>query len=277
MGKQSPSILATNSKPFRIDFFSFLESFSKTKLKMLAIAFLAIVVLQLGGSAHGAAVKSDVPSPVRALDEKRADDPRSAGSSAESSAGSSDGWIMLQHRTVREGDEAFETAGWEDYKRGFAENGESTNAFWFGLEDMHRLTSSGRWRLLIKIRASRFPTHSYIMYDDFKVGPGELEFPLQVGSEVESRGWLSEYEDMPEKPFLEASNGWPFTTSDRDNDYVAYGNCAARHGGGWWFAEAPCSQICLNCNDAIINDFGQTDIFYETYMGMIQIEDEPQD
>jgi len=219
---------------------------------MFAIVFWAISASLLASRAHGAAVNKDLPSHVRALDAERADDPRMAG----------ENWVMLQHWKVDESD-VFDNNGWSDYKDGFGTPDEGATDYWMGLERMHQMTSSGRWRLLIKLRKNDYPTYNWIMYDDFKVGASELDYPLSIGSVVATRGVFDVDDD-----YLKYSNGAPFSTRDRDNDDLS-GECSENQGhGGWWFRS--CHLLCVNCKRYMVNRISDTH-FYETYMGMLQI------
>ena len=64
--------------------------------------------------------------------------------------------------------------GWEDDKRGFGNlNGE----FWLGLDKIHRLTSSGKYRLRVDLEDWDEKT-AYAQYRFFSVGDEESKYKL---------------------------------------------------------------------------------------------------
>merc|ERR1719228_1415250 len=60
------------------------------------------------------------------------------------------GILVLKHDfTVAESSQ-FKDGTWSSYKNGFGSANQKI--FWLGLEEMHRLTSTGKWRLKVKVK-----------------------------------------------------------------------------------------------------------------------------
>ena len=76
-------------------------------------------------------------------------------------------WILIQRWKVEKSD-AFKANGWMEYRNGFGEK--NGNEYWMGLENMRKMLETGRWQLYIGLRALKYPTWSYIIYNDFKIG-----------------------------------------------------------------------------------------------------------
>ena len=85
------------------------------------------------------------------------------------------GWLVFQKRL--DGSVNF-YRGWTEYKRGF---GSLTGEFWLGLDEIHRLTSSGKYKLRVDLEdfAGKF---TYAEYAMFKVGSEREKYKLSVGS-----------------------------------------------------------------------------------------------
>ena len=139
--------------------------------------------------------------------------------------------------------------------------------FWLGLEELHRLTSGGKWRLKVRVKwdkngdgyriteaDSRAGTHGESEWDDFKIGSEATNYQLGIGNQLSKNNWK-------EDPFQGIGyhghylDGMQFSTRDHDHDRRGGGNCAAfPNRGGWWFNA--CYRICLTCNrpNHAIND-----------------------
>ncbi|XP_078737487.1 tenascin [Lampetra fluviatilis] len=134
------------------------------------------------------------------------------------------GWIVLQRR--QNGKTSF-MRGWKEYEKGF---GELTDEFWFGLRDVHALTSQGRYELRVDLRSGAEAV--FATYDSFSVGePGGL-YKIRVGQYAGTAGDSMTYHQ-----------GRPFSTHDRDND-IAITNCAVSYKGAWWYKN--CHRANLN-------------------------------
>ncbi|XP_078382555.1 uncharacterized protein LOC144665226 isoform X6 [Oculina patagonica] len=135
------------------------------------------------------------------------------------------GWTVFQKR--QDGSVDF-YLGWADYKRGFGNlNGE----FWLGLEKIHRLTSSGQYKLRVDLEDFAGNT-AYAEYGSFGVASEGNKYQLSMGSYSGTAGDSLAYH-----------NGYPFTTKDQDNDSDS-GNCALQFKGAWWYN---------SCHDSNLN------------------------
>ena len=85
------------------------------------------------------------------------------------------GWLVFQKRL--DGSVDF-YRGWAEYKRGF---GTLRGEFWPGLDKIHRLTSSGNYKLRVDLEDFSANTY-YAEYDFFKVASEREKYELSVGS-----------------------------------------------------------------------------------------------
>ena len=85
------------------------------------------------------------------------------------------GWLVFQRR--QDGSVDF-YLDWAEYKRGF---GNLTGEFWLGLDNIHRLTSSGMYKLRVDLEDIAGNSY-YAEYGLFKVGTEEQEYKLSVGN-----------------------------------------------------------------------------------------------
>ncbi|GFS22227.1 fibrinogen related protein 12.1 [Elysia marginata] len=142
------------------------------------------------------------------------------------------GWIVIQRRSTGLTD--FQQ-NWETYKKGF---GARHSDFWLGLENIHAITSSGRYELRVDLEYKG--KSKYAIYRKFAVGSETYRYNLTVGSYWGTAGDSLRYH-----------NGQRFTTFDRDNDKYSEGNCAVDYLGAWWYE---------NCHHANLNGKWQADI-----------------
>ncbi|KAL9961144.1 hypothetical protein ACROYT_G030037 [Oculina patagonica] len=126
------------------------------------------------------------------------------------------GWTVFQRR--QDGSVDF-YRGWDDYKRGF---GNLNDEFWLGLEKIHRLTSSGQYKLRVDLEDFAGNT-AYAEYDSFGVASEGNKYQLSVGNFSGTAGDSLAYH-----------NGYPFSTNDQDNDDQNR-NCALDKKGAWWY------------------------------------------
>jgi len=131
---------------------------------------------------------------------------------------------------------------WADYKAGF---GSIDADFWFGLEDVHLLTSSQPYRLRVEIQDRATNLWYSAEYWSFTIGD-ELndKYRLDVSGYSGDTGDFLQY-GGPEH--INYHNGMKFSTYDKDNDRFNW-NCAAGRGGAWWYNR--CFWICLMCDEA---------------------------
>ena len=85
------------------------------------------------------------------------------------------GWLVLQKRL--DGSVNF-YRDWTYYKRGF---GSLIGEFWLGLDKIHRLTSSGKYKIRVDLEDFAGKTY-YAEYDLFKVGSEAEKYQLSVGN-----------------------------------------------------------------------------------------------
>ncbi|KAL9989407.1 hypothetical protein ACROYT_G003954 [Oculina patagonica] len=145
------------------------------------------------------------------------------------------GWTVFQKR--RDGSVDFFRA-WDDYKRGFGNlNGE----FWLGLDNIHRLTVSGSYKLRVDLEDIHGKT-AFAEYSSFSVASERAKYQLNLGRYLSGTAHDS----------LGNHRGFAFTTKDRDNDGNP-GNCASAYKGAWWYHSCHTS----NLNGLYLN--GKTD------------------
>ena len=112
---------------------------------------------------------------------------------------------------------------WSEYQYGF---GRLQSEFWIGNENLHLLTT-GKSNLL-RIEMKRFNSVTYnATYKGFHIGTMQENYKLSLDNDGDNA--------------LLHQNQQLFTTYDKDNDQHA-GNCAEKHGGGWWYNK------CFWCN-----------------------------
>ncbi|NWY05530.1 TENR protein, partial [Nothoprocta ornata] len=134
------------------------------------------------------------------------------------------GWIVFQRR--QNGLTDF-FRKWADYRIGF---GNLEDEFWLGLDNIHKITSQGRYELRIDMRDGQEAAYAY--YDKFSIGDSRNLYKLRIGEYNGTSGDSLTYHQ-----------GRPFSTKDRDND-VAVTNCAMSYKGAWWYKN--CHRTNLN-------------------------------
>ena len=116
---------------------------------------------------------------------------------------------------------------WDEYKHGF---GDLDTEFWYGLNNIHCLTSRQSVDLQILLHYTNGSKHTFT-YKQFVVDGVEEKFTIHVGQLQQP---------APALDGMGYHNGQKFSTYDSDNDnWVTGGNCAADsgkgQGGGWWY------------------------------------------
>nr|XP_009502228.1 PREDICTED: tenascin-R [Phalacrocorax carbo] len=134
------------------------------------------------------------------------------------------GWIVFQRR--QNGLTDF-FRKWADYRVGF---GNLEDEFWLGLDNIHKITSQGRYELRIDMRDGQEAAYAY--YDKFSISDSRSLYKLRIGDYNGTSGDSLTYHQ-----------GRPFSTKDRDND-VAVTNCAMSYKGAWWYKN--CHRTNLN-------------------------------
>ncbi|KAL8178068.1 UNVERIFIED_CONTAM: hypothetical protein K2H54_028500, partial [Gekko kuhli] len=134
------------------------------------------------------------------------------------------GWIVFQRR--QNGLTDF-FRKWADYRIGF---GNLEDEFWLGLDNLHKITSQGRYELRIDMKEGQETAFAY--YDKFSISDARSLYKLRIGDYNGTAGDSLTYHQ-----------GRPFSTKDRDND-VAVTNCAMSYKGAWWYKN--CHRTNLN-------------------------------
>ena len=128
------------------------------------------------------------------------------------------GWMVIQRR-VANGNVNF-TRDWCDYVKGFGDlNGE----FWYGLDNIHYLTTRDDVELRIDMVMEDDGSELTWTYQTFTVTGADDKYRLTIGGGVGTGVDAMDYH-----------NGQQFSTYDNDNDQLS-GNCAYLHQGGWWY------------------------------------------
>ena len=138
------------------------------------------------------------------------------------------GWLVIQRR-IENGTVDF-YRNWTDYVQGF---GDLEGEFWYGLENIHCLTTQDDVELRIELGNGTIPSIVWT-YQLFRVGGASTKYTLTIG---EGTGVGGTYDAMA------YSNGRAFTTPDMDNDHYIR-NCAVLHQGPWWHSS--CTYANLN-------------------------------
>ena len=138
------------------------------------------------------------------------------------------GWMVIQRR-VANGNVNF-TRDWNDYVNGFGDlNGE----FWYGLDNIHYLTTRDDVELRIDMVMEDDRSELTWTYQAFTVAEANDKYTLTIGGGVGTGRDAMNYH-----------NGQQFSTYDNDND-PSGGNCAYTHQGGWWYSGG-CYHANLN-------------------------------
>ncbi|KAJ8286406.1 hypothetical protein GJAV_G00038910 [Gymnothorax javanicus] len=125
------------------------------------------------------------------------------------------GWIVILRR--QNGKVEF-FRNWRNYTSGF---GDLNNEFWFGLSNLHKITTAGQYELRVDLRDQG--DEAYALYDKFVVNEPRGRYKLSLGSYSGTAGDSLNYHQ-----------GRPFSTYDNDND-IAVTNCALSYKGAFWY------------------------------------------
>ena len=140
------------------------------------------------------------------------------------------GWIVIQQR-VNGGTVNF-TKNWDAYEQGF---GDLEGEFWFGLGNIHCLTTREEVELRIDMKNTS-GAHISWTYQEFRVDGPEDNYRLHIGQGEGTTGTTDA---------MAYNNNHAFSTHDRDNDVDSNRNCAAAYKAGWWY-NAGCYYTLLN-------------------------------
>ena len=139
------------------------------------------------------------------------------------------GWIVIQRR-VPNGTVNF-YQGWKDYEEGF---GDLDSEFWYGLRNIHCLTTRESVELRIDLQDEQGNKVTWV-YQQFSVDGPDQKYRLHIGQGTGTP--LGSYDAMADH------NNMSFSTFDRDNDQSSR-NCAAVYKGAWWYRR--CFRANLN-------------------------------
>ena len=118
-----------------------------------------------------------------------------------------------------------------NYVNGF---GDLEGEFWYGLENIHCLTTREDVELRIELGNGTVPSIVWT-YQLFKVGGADTNYRLTIGQGTGVGGTFDA---------MARHNGASFTTRDHDRDTWSGGNCATSYGGAWWYTD--CHNANLN-------------------------------
>ena len=136
------------------------------------------------------------------------------------------GWTVIQRR--QDGSVRFYDKKWAAYKAGF---GSLTGEFWWGLEKIHLMTSSGAHELRIDM-VTRNGKRIAATYSSFRVDNEKKKYKLHI----------SGFKGYGATDRLAFHNGMYFSTVDRDNDKIG-SNCATSFKGAWWYNACHTSNL----------------------------------
>ncbi len=130
------------------------------------------------------------------------------------------GWTVLVKRTPDVDERVSFTRPWVDYENGF---GNLSGEFWYGLKNMHFLTSREPMEVEVEVRKTDGTT-LVLLYGDFRVDGPSTSYTLHVSDK--------QHESFD---FFETHNGMKFSTLDQDNDQNSNSCSAQYNNGGNWF------------------------------------------
>nr|XP_046172777.1 tenascin-R-like isoform X2 [Oncorhynchus gorbuscha] len=115
---------------------------------------------------------------------------------------------------------------WKNYTGGF---GDITTEFWFGLANLHKMTTAGQYELRVDLRDNG--ESAYAQYDKFTIAEPRSRYKIHIGGYSGTAGDSMTYHQ-----------GRPFSTYDNDND-IAVTNCALSYKGAFWYKN--CHRVNL--------------------------------
>ena len=149
--------------------------------------------------------------------------------------GEDSGWLVIMRRdnTIASSQYVSFSRDWVEYVNGF---GNLNTEFWYGLRNMHCLTSREEVDLRINFKKNDGTEETYV-YHTFRVGGAHTNYALTIGGLQTP---------APGSDRMAFHNGAAFSTRDADHDTWGNGNCAASasYGGGWWYQS--CSHSAFN-------------------------------
>ena len=122
------------------------------------------------------------------------------------------GWTVILRRKSNVSPQVNFTRNWKEYENGF---GDLNTEFWYGLRNMHCLTSRDTMQLRVELNHSNGTGLTWT-YHHFRVDGPENDYRLHIGRGEGPSG---------AQDAMRLHNGKPFTTFDNDNDDYS-NNCA---------------------------------------------------
>ena len=123
-------------------------------------------------------------------------------------------WMVIQRRINGSVDFYL---NWTDYVNGF---GDLEGEFWYGLENIHCLTTREDVELRIELGNGIVPSIVWT-YQLFRVSGADTNYTLTIGQGTGVGGTFDA---------MAFHNGARFSTRDSDHN-----NCPKEYGGGWWY------------------------------------------
>jgi len=123
--------------------------------------------------------------------------------------------------------------GWKDYEEGF---GDLDSEFWYGLRNIHCLTTRESVELRIDLQDEQGNKLTWV-YHQFSVDGADQKYRLHIGQGTGTPG------SRDNMAVYHSLNNMNFSTFDRDND-AWVSNCAESYKGGWWHGS--CTYANLN-------------------------------
>ena len=145
---------------------------------------------------------------------------------------------------------------WEDYEEGFWQ---LSGEFWYGLKNMHRLTTRQEMELRIDLQEANGVGITWV-YQTFRVDGSDDKYHLHIG---EGEG--------PGTDRMAHHNNRQFSTPDEDNDASGY-NCASDHSAGWWYGH--CYHAVLT-GPHVRSSTGSRLYWYTTYYPNVEMKVRP--
>ena len=139
------------------------------------------------------------------------------------------GWIVIQRR-VPNGTVNF-TRGWKDYEEGF---GDLDSEFWYGLQNIHCLTTRESVELRIDLQDEQGNKVTWV-YQQFSVDGADQKYRLHIGQGTGTPPGI--------RDGMAHHNNMYFSTLDRDSDRSGSRNCAVNYMGGWWYNNCISSNL----------------------------------
>ncbi len=158
------------------------------------------------------------------------------------------GWIILVRRTPDVAERVSFKKSWVEYENGF---GNLSGEFWYGLKNMHCLTSREPMEVEVELRKTG-GTKLVLSYSSFKVDGPDTSYTLHVSGK--------QYKGSD---YFQYHNGMKFSTFDRDNDPVVVQKHTTTVETGLITATICISLTCRNLSFILVALIPTTTLSYE--------------